>query len=172
MELHPAMNQAIAGVAPSTMREVPVMTVWPSIAMFSVARQLGQLYANRTGIYVLTIGNLLCLAFIPVSLILYFLRVGPVLGRRYTITNRRIVVKQSLSGKELKSIDFDRFDAIDIVVQPGQEWYDAGDLVFRQGKIETFRLVGVSRPRAFRATCMDSRNAHVGVAQSMAAQRH
>ncbi|MBM4004288.1 MAG: PH domain-containing protein [Planctomycetes bacterium] len=165
------MKQAIAGVTPSTIREAPVMTVWPSIVMFSLARQLGQLYANRTGIYVLTIGNLLCLACIPVSLALYFLRIGPVLGRRYTITNRRVVVKDGLGAKDLKSIEFDRFDAIDIVVRPGQEWYDAGDLVFRQGKIETFRLDAVSRPRAFRATCIECRNAHVGVAQSLAAQR-
>lgn len=157
------MKQAIAGVAPPSIQEVSVMTVWPSVAASPIARALGQLYANKTGISVVTLGNLCCLAFIPVSLVLYFARVAPFIGTRYKITNRRVVVLRGIAGREEKSIDFDRFDSIKIVVRPGQEWYDAGDLVFYQGNTETFRLDGVSRPAAFRATCMKSRNSHAGV---------
>ena len=46
------------------------------------------------------------------------------------------------------------FDAIDVQVMKGEGWYHAGDLVFRRGTVETFRLCGVSRPEAFRQTCM------------------
>lgn len=144
------------------------MTVWPSIARFGIARWLGTLYANSTGFFVVTVGHLICLAFIPVSLALYFLRIAPVIGVRFRITNQRIAVLRGLSGKLDKSIEFDRFDSIETVVLPGQEWYDAGDLVFRQGNVETFRLEGVSRPHAFRQTCTKSRNSFVGVKQSLA----
>lgn len=157
------MKQAIAGVAPPSLQEVSVMTVWPSVAASPVGRALGQLYANKTGLSVLTLGNLCCLLFIPVSLALYFARIAPFIGTRYKITNRRVLVLRGIAGREEKAVDFDRFDSIEIVVSPGQAWYDAGDLVFYQGKTETFRLVGVSRPQAFRATCMKSRNSHAGI---------
>jgi hypothetical protein len=42
-------------------------------------------------------------------------------------------------------------------VRPGQEWYPAGDLIFKKGQVETFRLPGVSRPESFRQTCLKAR---------------
>ena len=63
-------------------------------------------------------------------------------------------------------VDLDRFDAIDVAVSPGQEWYAAGDLVFRRGAIETLRLPGVSRPESFRQTCLKARQAYVAVASA------
>ncbi len=63
----------------------------------------------------------------------------------------------------VKSVPLDRFDSVHIEVQPGQEWFKAGDLVFTKGQVETFRLAGVSRPEAFRTTCMKSHLAYVGV---------
>lgn len=68
-----------------------------------------------------------------------------------------------LFDQEVKSVHLDRFDTIDIETQPGQAWYHAADLVFRDGNVETFRLVAVSRPETFRATCLKSRAAYVGV---------
>ena len=72
---------------------------------------------------------------------------------------------------EDKAVDLDRFDRIDIDVVPGQAWYHAGDLVFRLGNVETFRLEGVSRPAAFRETCLKSHLAHATVKQSRQRQR-
>lgn len=164
------MRQAIAGVNVSSREEVEVMTVWPSIAMYGLGKTLGRLYNIKTGIYVFTIGHFIALASIPIALALYFLRIAPFIGQRYTLTNRRIIVKQGMKGREAKSVELDRFDAIDIVVQPGQEWYDAGDLVFRKGNVETFRLEGVSRPRAFRSTCIKSHMGFVGVKKSLERQ--
>ena len=58
-------------------------------------------------------------------------------------------------------------DRIDIVVQPGQEWFKAGDLVFYMGNVETFRLDGVSRPEAFRQTCLKSHLSYTGVREAV-----
>ena len=56
-----------------------------------------------------------------------------------------------------------------IEVESGYEWYDAGDLVFRQGEVERFRLEGVSRPEAFRQVCWKSCQAFVGVQDALLA---
>lgn len=148
------------------------MTVWPSVAKYGLGRALGQGFAIRwPDIYIFRLGNLLALLSIPIALPLFFLRIAPGIGTRYMLTNRRIVVLRGIGSKVEKFVDLDRFDAIEIVVQPGQAWYDAGDLVFKLGAIETFRLEGVSRPAAFRATCLKSQMAHAGVKQARARQR-
>jgi hypothetical protein len=73
------------------------------------------------------------------------------------------VVVENPFGAEVKSVSLDRFDAIDIVVQPGQAWFKAGDLVFRLGPIETFRLAAVPRPETFRQTCLKANMSFVGI---------
>jgi hypothetical protein len=168
----PMPVQPIAGVVPEELREVTVMTVWPSVAKYGLGQMLGRAYAIRwPDIYIFRLGNLLALLAIPLSLVLFFLRIAPGIGTRYRLTNRRVIVERGLSGTEDKAVDLDRFESIVIEVQPGQAWYDAGDLVFRNGNVETFRLEGVSRPDAFRATCLKSQMAHTGVKRARRQQR-
>jgi membrane protein YdbS with pleckstrin-like domain len=165
------MDQAISGVSPASVKETTVMTVWPSNAMYAAGRLLGRAYAiDFPGIYIFRLGNLLALLSIPVALVLFFMRIAPWIGQRYTITNRRVVVYKGLLIEEERSVALDRFDAIDVVVQPGQAWYEAGDLVFRLGNTETFRLPGVSRPESFRAACLKARMAYVGVKKAVSRQ--
>jgi len=167
----PGPSQPIAGVVPAEVKEVTVMTVWPSVAKFSMGRALGSLYAIRwPDVYIFRLGNFLALLFIPVSLVLFFMRIAPGIGTRYRLTNRRIIVERGLTGVEDKAVDLDRFDSISIDVLPGQAWYHAGDLVFRLGNVETFRLEGVSRPAAFRETCLKSHMAHAGVRRARRAK--
>lgn len=181
------MKQAISGVSPPQVSEVTVMNVWPSIAAYPSGRFLGRLYAIRwPDVYIFRLGNLLALASIPHALALYFYRLMPSFfgaglhGAMYSLTNRRIRVIRSeinttnrfpfvrfIFQSEVKSVDLDRFDTITIEILPGQEWFHAGDLVFRLGNVETFRLEGVSRPEAFRQTCAKARQAYVGVKRVM-----
>lgn len=154
-------KQAIAGVVPADRDEVTVMTVWPSVARYPLGQFLGELYANRLGFYIFTLGNLIALATIPVGLVLYFVRVGQ--GVCYRLTNRRILEMQFNDVR--KYVALDGFDAIDVVQHPGQLWFKAGDLVFRQGGTEVFRLTAVPHPESFRQTCLKSHLAHVSVRQ-------
>ena len=119
------------------------------------------------------LGRLFALASIPFMLALYFLMrlprfPGVLVGIQnpwcwqYRLTNRRLIMENPF-GRELKSVALDRFDAIDVVVEPGQAWYKAGDLVFRQGAVETFRIWAVPRPETFRQTCLKSQMSFVGV---------
>lgn len=162
------MDQAISGVSPASVQETTIMTVWPSNAMFGVGRALGRAYSQRfPDIYFLRIGNLWALLSIPIALVLFFMRVAPFIGQRYTLTNRRVVVYKGLLIQEERSVALDRFDKVEIHVLPGQAWYHAGDLIFRLGNTETFRLAGVSRPEAFRSQIIKAHMAYVGVKKAL-----
>ena len=166
------MRQAIAGVVPDTEREATIMTTWPSLGAFGIGRWWGRLYRISAGITLfgipLTIGRLIALLSIPFILPPYFLTLLPYspLCRRYRLTNRRVLVERPYSGQEEQSVSLDRFDSIETEILPGQEWYPAGDLVFRKGDIETFRLAGVPHPESFRRTCFKAHQVFVGVQEA------
>tara|TARA_B100000809_G_C15046296_1_gene497354 strand:+ start:195 stop:827 length:633 start_codon:yes stop_codon:yes gene_type:complete len=161
------MKQAIAGVSPPEQDEITIMVVWPSVAFRGLGRLLGRLYSIRfPDIYIFRLGNLIALLSIPLALKLYFSRIAPFIGRRYTLTNRRVVVQTGLTGSMIEgatSIPLDSFDDIRVKRRPGDLWYDAGDLEFYHGDTMVGRLVGVSRPDSFRATCLKAHSGFVGV---------
>jgi hypothetical protein len=172
------MKQPVAGVAPSQLKEVTVMTVWPSVCATGFGRFLGRLFAIELGFPLfgvpITLGRVFALASIPFMAGWYLLMRLPTIGFRnplnfhYRLTNRRVLM-DGLFGDELKGVSLDRFDTIETVVEPGQAWFKAGDLVFRQGAVETFRIWGVPRPETFRQTCLKARMSFVGVQQARAA---
>ena len=160
------MKQAIAGVTAPVANEVTVMIVSPTIAATSLGRALGRLYSIKAGFSPsLTLGRLFVLLSIPVALPLFFFMLLPGVGRRYRLTNRRVIIEHALSGKADRWVSLEDFDGIRIEVLPGQEWHAAGEMIFLKGQIETFRLHGVSRPEPFRQTCLKTRQAYVSVKQ-------
>jgi hypothetical protein len=155
--------QPIAGVVPPEYAEVTITTVWPSNASTALGRFLGRLYSIRAGIGILTVGNLIAVLSIPLALGLFFYLLAPGIMRRYRLTNRRVIIERGLSARPESWVTLDDFDAIDIEVLPGQAWYPAGELIFRKGQIETFRLHGVPRPEGFRHTCLEAQRAYSSV---------
>ncbi len=171
--------QPIAGVSPAESQETTIMVTWPSNSLFLLGRILGDMYAIRfPDIYFFRLGNLIALLSIPLALPLYFLKVLPAIpflgfegGYRYRLTNRRVLVERGLAWKVEKHVDLDRFDSIEIEVRSGQAWYTSGDLVFKLGNTETFRLEAVSYPAPFRSTCMKAHLGYVGVQKANAKQK-
>jgi len=156
-------QQSITGVTSPGTAEVTVMTAWPSVGGTGLGRTLGRLYGMQAGIGPLRLGRLCLLATIPLGLMLYLGMRLPWAMRRFRVTNRRVTMDRGISPKVEQYVDFDRFDSIELVVHAGQEWFDCGDLVFRQGAIETLRLPGVSRPEPFRRVCLEVRQSYLGV---------
>jgi hypothetical protein len=158
------MTQPIAGVAPPELSEVTCKVVWPTIAATRAGRLVGQLAAVRLGWgEFFTLGKLLAVAAIPLSLAVFAWQLMPYICRRYTLTNRRIVIRKGLTAADGRWISLDEFDAIDVEVLPGQAWLHAGDLVFRHGELAVLRLAGVPRPETFRRVCLAARMALVSV---------
>ncbi len=138
--------------------EFPVMTVWPTLGATAAGRWVGCLCGLRLGWGFFTVGKLMALATIPVSLTVFCWQLLPWVCRRYAISNRRVLIQRGLSAVEGSSLSLDAFDAVEVIVRPGQAWLHAGDVVFRQGSQELLRLAGVSRPEVFRQVCLKVRS--------------
>lgn len=146
--------------------ETRMATRWPTIGYCSLGRVCGGLCGITTGFTrIFTVGTLMMLVTLPVTLAIYAWQLMPFVCRRYRLTNRRVRILKGYTAVEDSSIGLDEFDTIDVEVLPGQEWLQAGDLVFRSGEKEVFRLAGVSRPETFRQTCLKAKQAFlIGVA--------
>ena len=163
------MKQAISGVAPSSASEVTVMTVFPSIGGTSIGQTLGRLMNIKAGFgNVLNLGNLIALLSVPLVLPLIAINLNPFNGRRYRLTNRRVIIERGWRGVEERSVGLGSFDTVDLLVQPGEDWFPCGDLIFRKGNLESLRLSGVPHPEGFRRTCLKMQRAYAGVKRSVA----
>ncbi len=165
------MTTAISpSVTPTNPPETPVMTVWPTIGATALGRGVGRLCGVKLGIGFFTLGKLLALATIPLSLTVFVWQLLPFVCRRYSLTDRRILVRLGYKAVERGAIGLDEFDSIDVVILPGQDWLHAGELVFRRGGNEVFRLSGVSRPEVFRQVCRKAQTALLSFRAVMAQQ--
>lgn len=158
------MNQPILGVMPSELSEVTCKVIWPTIGATWVGRLAGRLGGVRIGWgEFFTLGKPLAVASIPLAVAAFAWQLMPFVCRRYTLTNRRIMIRKGLSAVGGPWIKLDEFDSIQIEVLPGQQWLNAGELVFRHGDREILRLSGVSRPEIFRQVCLTAQTALVSV---------
>ncbi|MEK6234848.1 MAG: hypothetical protein N2C14_09060 [Planctomycetales bacterium] len=89
----------------------------------------------------------------------------------YRLTNRRVIVEGFFTGAEMRSVNLDDFDSVELDhSRGGQRWYPAADLVFRSGARETFRLGGVGGANVFQHACLSAHQAYVGVKEALAHQ--
>jgi len=180
------MQSPIRGVTPPELAEVTSTVVWPSIGAYPLGRLLGRWCGLRLGIGFFTLGKAMALLTIPLSLALYVWKILPWICRRYRLTNRRIVIQKGYSAKDVASIGFDQFDAIDIQTLPGQAWLRCGDMLFvlvRRGSPPVgrgspdpagqvvLRLSGVPRPEVFRQICLEAQTALLSVREVLRRQQ-
>jgi hypothetical protein len=169
--LQVAMKLPIPGFAPPELDEVDAMTIWPTIGAHPLGRLVGRLCASRIGLgKFFTLGKVWTVATIPLSLAVFFWQLMPYICRRYTLTNRRIIIRRGLQPLDEKWIDLDGFDSIEVKILPGQEWLHAGELSFKRGESEVLHLSGVSRPEVFRQVCLDAQKAFLSVREVLERQ--
>jgi hypothetical protein len=139
------------------------MTVWPTIGATRSGRLVGRLCGIGLGYGFFTLGKLMALATIPISLPLFCWQLMPWVCRRYALTNRRIIIQKGLSAVDGQSVELDAFDTIRVQVLPGQQWLNAGEVVFEHGGKEVLRFSGISRPEVFRQVCLKATAALLSV---------
>mgnify|MGYP000968908170 CR=1 FL=1 len=165
------MPQPIAGVTPPELVEVTCKVMWPTIGATWAGRLVGQLAGSRLGLgKFFTLGKLLAVATIPLSLAVFAWQLMPGICRRYALTNRRIIIRRGLRPVDERWIELDKFDTVDIEILPGQQWLHCGDLLFKHKGSEVLRLAGVSRPEIFCHVCQTARNALLSVQSVMGQQ--
>jgi hypothetical protein len=158
------MRQPIAGILPSELSEVTCRVVWPTIGALPLGRLVGRLAAVRLGVgEFFTLGKLLALASIPLSIAVFGWQLMPFVCRRYALTNRRIIIRKGLMPVDEKWIGLEEFDTVEVEELAGQVWLHAGEVVFKRSGNEVMRLTGVPRPEVFRQVCAASRTALVSV---------
>jgi hypothetical protein len=161
--------QPIAGVYPSQIREQVVMEVWPSICSLGLGRALGRLYGVRGRLGPIHFSLLVGLVTFPLAIALY-LWPGRLL-RRYTLTNRRVVVRRGALPKDAESVSLGELSEVRVAAQPGQAFYNAADLELLCGDRVALRLAGVPSPESFRRTILKARDARVHVARYAQAEQ-
>ena len=143
--------QAITGLVPPQTREALIREAWPTVAGISpggaaVAKKLMQTYL------------LAPLGFL-VLLPLFMLKFAPFLCRRYTLTNRRLMIQRGLKPAPthqvaLADIDEVRFEPNDV-----DAFYVSGTItILSKGQI-VLTLPGVPEPEGFRQTLVSAKTA-------------
>lgn len=160
--------QAIAGVAPSAVHERLIMEVWPSIASTALGRQLGSLYSTPIRLGPLHFSAVLGVLTAPIPILLYFLPNR--LFRRYTLTNRRVIIRNGPQARDGESVALDDLTDARLVTLPGQSFYNAADLELVCGDRVGLCLRGVPSPEPFRRAILKARDARVHVASCCRAE--
>ncbi len=155
--------QAISGVYAGA--EAAIMTKYPSIACTGLGRMLGQLYGS---IPQMKLGFLLfALPSAPLAVLIY----GglKLFGVRYVLTSQSVQVWSSLTNRLHKEVSLNEIDDIQVQQLPGQASYKAADLVLLSSKGASLaRLSGITRAEVFRQNILETRDARLLTASSLA----
>jgi hypothetical protein len=142
-------KQAVAGLVPPQVDEAIIRVAWPSVAAFPPAAGLGRVLMRS-----MVLAPLGWLLLAPI----YFKKIVPYLGSRYTLTNRRVLIQRGpkLRGSEASLADIDE---VRVVSDANSDFYRAATLeILSRGKV-ILTLPGVPSPEAFRVAVLNAAKA-------------
>jgi hypothetical protein len=148
-----APRQAIAGLMPPQLGEVRIREAWPSVAavgggLSRVAEKL------MKSVFLAPLG---WLTLLP----LFVRKLMPSVCRRYTLTNRRLMVQRGLKPSPVQEVALADIDDVRLVPDSYSPFYRSGDLeVLSQGKV-ALKLAGVPEPEGFRHAVVNAVKAWV-----------
>jgi hypothetical protein len=91
----------------------------------------------------------------------YFLKVLPIGMTRYTLTNRRLMVRKGWGGKVAQEVPLSDVDDVRVVTDANSVFFRAGTLeIIRQGQT-ALSLAGTPEPDAFRHAVINACTAWV-----------
>jgi hypothetical protein len=144
----PTFKQAITGLTPPQSAEAQIRTVWPAVT--GASAPLANLARKMMWTIVLAPIGWLILA--P----LYFKKILPFLARRYTLTNRRIMIQRGLKPHPIAEAALNEIDEVRLVESSYSPFYKSATLeVVSKGKV-LLTLPGVPDPEAFRQSIINA----------------
>ena len=133
-------QQAVTGLVPPQTSEAVIRTAWPAVTAAPPVAALGRTLIRS--IVFAPLGWLLLAPF-------YFKKILPFLAKRYTLTNRRLMIQRGLGAKTAREVALADIDEIR-VINEDKTFYRAGDLeIVSKGQV-VLRLRGVPEPESFR----------------------
>jgi hypothetical protein len=145
-------KQAIAGVVPPEVDEARIREAWPSVARSPGLASLGRAL-TRTIV-------LAPLAWLVMSLG-YFGKVLPFAARRYTLTNRRVMIRHGLKGKPGQEVKLGDIEDVRVKTDANSDFFRAADLEILSNGQVALTLRGVPEPEGFRQAILNACNAWV-----------
>src|SRR5437660_3432377 len=114
-----APQQAASGSTPPQTAETAIREVWPSVTAVPAAAALG-----KTLIRSIILAPLGWFLLLPI----YFMKVLPFVAKRYTLTNRRIMIRRGLKPKPSVEVALGDFDEVRVVESTIDTFFPAATL--------------------------------------------
>jgi uncharacterized membrane protein YdbT with pleckstrin-like domain len=127
-----------------------IREVWPSVTVVPAAAALGKSLIRS--IILAPLGWMLLLP-------IYFLKILPFLAKRYTLTNRRLMIQRGLKPKPSHEVALSEIDDARIVESTIDTFYRSATLQALSGGKVALQLPGVPDPESFRHAILDARAA-------------
>ena len=145
-------QQAVTGVIAPETAEARIREIFPSVARAKGLAALGKAL-TRTII-------LAPLAWLIMSLA-YFGKLLPIFMTRYTLSNRRIMIRKGWSGVPKQEVALAQIDDVRLVPDSIDDFFRAADLeIISQGQV-AMTLPGVPDPESFRHIILHAATAWV-----------
>jgi hypothetical protein len=91
----------------------------------------------------------------------YFAKILPIVGRRYTLTNRRLMIRKGWSARPVKEVPLEQIDDIRIHYDGNSDFFRAGTLeVVSKGNV-VLAMPGTPGPEGFRVAILNACTAWV-----------
>lgn len=141
-------RQAVAGLMAPQMAEAMIREVWPSVK--SVSAGVAGLSATLMRSVVLApLGWML-------NALLFGRKFAPALCRRYTLTNRRLMIQRGWKPAPVQEVALADIDDVQLLADSYDAFYRSGDLHVLSGGKEVLKLAGVPEPESFRQAIINA----------------
>jgi hypothetical protein len=159
-------KQVITGVVPPETDEAMIRELWPSVAAHPAVAGLGKKISEFAGKLARTV------VLLPAALVVapagwlvmglpYFGKLLPFVARRYTLTNRRLMIRRGLKPSPSREVALADIDEVRIHKDANSEFFRSGTLeIVSKGQV-VLKLPGVPSPEAFRHSILDACKAWV-----------
>jgi hypothetical protein len=147
------VRQAVTGVMPPELAEAKIREAFPTLngRAPGVAKMAQRLI--RT-VFLAPLGWLLLAPLFP-------LKFSPLFCRRYTLTNRRLMIQRGLKPKPVDEVPLKDIDDVRLVEGSHDTFMHSGDLEVLSGGQVKLRLAGVPEPEGFRQSVINAVKAWV-----------
>ncbi len=152
-----ATEQIVTGVVPPQLQEAMIREVWATVAANGPVMTMGRKLIST--IFLAPLGWLLIAPFWA-KRFLGFLPGLSFLTVKYTLTNRRLMIRAGMKPHATKEIPLNEIGEVRIRTDSNSAFYDTGDLIVqRKDGATAFEMPGAPEPESFRQTILQARDA-------------
>jgi hypothetical protein len=157
MPLARATEQIVTGVVPPQLQEAMIREVWATVAANGPVMTMAHKLIKT--IVLAPLGWLLIAPFWA-KRFLGFLPGLSFLTVKYTLTNRRLMIREGMKPHPTAEIALNNIGEVHINTDGNSDFYSTGDLqVLRKDGTTAFTMPGVPEPESFRQAILQARDA-------------